>query len=52
MFVMHVTSGNMGRFLFAAYWMEAGSTDGGGYGDPNHSNPTVNCAERAVVLLR
>jgi len=51
---MPVTSGNTGRFLFQAYWMggSSGSTDGGGYGDPYHSNPTVNCADRAVVRLR
>ncbi len=50
---MPVTSGNTGRFLFTAYWMGgSGSTDGGGYGDPYHSNPTVNCADRAVVRLR
>ncbi len=51
---MPVTSGNTGRFLFKAYWMggSSGSTDGGGYGDPYHSNPTVNCADRAAVRLR
>ena len=49
---MPVTSGSTGRFLCQAYWMGAGFADGGGYGDANHSNPTVDWAERAVVRLR
>jgi len=49
---MPVTSGNMGRFLFTAYWMEGWFRGRSSYGNPNHSNPTVNCADRAVVRLR
>ena len=30
----------------------AGFADGGSYGDFYHSNPTVNCADRAVVRLQ